>query len=615
MNKNDGGKRHDAQAFPVKQMVVLGLCRICEPIAFMSIFPYIYYMIESFNITTDGKQIALYAGLVTSAFAFAECLAGPFWGRLSDKYGRKPILLTGIAGTGLSMLVFGFAKDLPTALVGRALGGILNGNIGVLQTTVAEVVTVEAHQARAYAIMPFVWCLGSIVGSAMGGALADPVRNYPSMFGHGTIFEAYPYLLTNLVCAAVVIFSLVIGLLFLEETHEDKRDRKDLGRDLGNWILGRLGKVATTPSLSYKDGHDEEALFLVTDDELPPDYSSTASSPMLPPTSSELPPPAYRSIEGSPRSSDALDTNDAFSAEVEAALRGAERDAKRSASASNAFTKQVIFNIIGFGILAYHTISAEQLLPVLFSMPESDSTPSLPFMFTGGFALSTKFIGGILAAQGFIQMVATMVIFPIVSRRLGSLATYRMVVISYPLLYLVVPYLTLVPINWRMPAVWAVIVWKVTAQAFAFPSTNIMLANSAPSTKVLGTLNGVASSAASGMRAFGPTISGLLQSAGLTIGALGLPWWVNALIACSGAVLSLFMVEERRRTFLSEKQQDTDDSVPLPSALEADELDAALVAAESLNVSSESHLQTPGSPLLTRMSLDIRRNARRESRS
>ena len=262
-----------------------------------------------------------------------------------------------------------------------------------------------------------------------------------------------------------------------------------------------------------------------------------------------------------------------------------------------------------------HTISAEQLLPVLFSMPESDAPPTLPFKFVGGFALTTKAIGGILAVQGFIQMLATMVVFPIVSRKLGSLMTYRLVVLSYPLLYMAVPYLTLVPANWRMPAVWVVIVWKVTAQAFAFPSTNIMLANSAPSTKVLGTLNGVASSAASGMRAFGPTVSGMLQSAGLSMGALGLPWWMNALIACSGAVLSLFMVEEKRRSFASEKSpRDEHEEPPLPSALDANEMNAALVAAESLNASSESHLATPGSPLLTRMSLDLRRSSRRDSR-
>jgi len=93
----------------------------------MSIFPYIYYMISSFHITEDSRQIAIYAGLVTSAFAFAEFSTGVLWGRLSDRVGRKPILLTGLAGTGLSMLIFGFAPSLPVALLARALGGLLNG--------------------------------------------------------------------------------------------------------------------------------------------------------------------------------------------------------------------------------------------------------------------------------------------------------------------------------------------------------------------------------------------------------------------------------------------------------------------------------------------------------
>ncbi|KAK5278078.1 hypothetical protein LTR16_009020, partial [Cryomyces antarcticus] len=60
----------------------------------MSIFPYIYYMIKSFEITNDDRQIALYAGMVTSAFAFAEFSTGALWGMISDKVGRKPILLT-----------------------------------------------------------------------------------------------------------------------------------------------------------------------------------------------------------------------------------------------------------------------------------------------------------------------------------------------------------------------------------------------------------------------------------------------------------------------------------------------------------------------------------------
>jgi MFS family permease len=94
----------------------------------MSIFPYIYYMIKSFGIANnDPKKIAIYAGMVTSAFAFAECCAGVIWGRLSDRIGRKPVLISGLAGTALSMLLFGFATNLPMALLARALGGGLNG--------------------------------------------------------------------------------------------------------------------------------------------------------------------------------------------------------------------------------------------------------------------------------------------------------------------------------------------------------------------------------------------------------------------------------------------------------------------------------------------------------
>lgn len=304
-------------------------------------------MIESFHMTNDDRKISLYAGMVTSAFAFAEFSSGMFWGRASDRFGRKPILLTGLAGTGISMIVFGFAPNLPVALIARALGGLLNGNIGVLQSTVAEVVTVEAHQARAYSIMPVVWCIGSIAGSAIGGVLADPVRNYG--WAEGSIWAKFPFLLPNLFCTGIVVLGMVVGILFLEETHEDKKHEKDRGLEAGKWLISLVMKSPAHELSSRKGDYTEETFTLMHEDiDCPPDYRSTASSPELTPSDAPagLPPPAYQSIEGSPRSSMATDCVDSEALAHEAEI------AKRNASLSNAFTKQVNLIIVSYGILA-----------------------------------------------------------------------------------------------------------------------------------------------------------------------------------------------------------------------------------------------------------------------
>ena len=257
-----------------------------------------------------------------------------------------------------------------------------------------------------------------------------------------------------------------------------------------------------------------------------------------------------------------------------------------------------------------HTISAEQLLPVLFSLPESDMPPKLPFWFTGGFALNTKTIGGILSGQGFIQIAVTFLIWPWIHGKLGSLKAFRMVALSYPLLYLLVPYLTLVPINFRIPAIYAILVWKVSAQAFAFPPINIMLANATPK-HALGTFNGVAQSSASFARAIGPSISGLIEAAGLTRGMLGLPWWCNACIALIGAILSLCMIEQHRGSLDPEKGDLDKPAGTIPQTISPD-MNAALVAAET---TQDGVVSRPTSPLFVRLSMDMRRNARRDSKS
>ncbi|RSL42380.1 hypothetical protein CEP53_012225 [Fusarium sp. AF-6] len=513
--------------FPTKQMFVLACCRICEPIAFMSIFPYIYYMIEDFNITDDSSKISVYAGMVTSAFTLAEFSTGVLWGRLSDKIGRKPVLLFGLLGTALSVLVFGFAPSLPVALFARALGGLLNGNIGVLQTTVAELVTVKEQQPRAYTIMPMVWCIGSIIGPMIGGALARPCISYPEIFARGTIWDRYPYLLPNLFSAATVFIGVVIGLLFLEETHAEKKTERDRGREIGDYLANLFSRV--TKCNGRGRAPEKQALL---DGERHVSYGSRHGSSSSDEEDELL--PAYQSQESSPRLAPQDDTRSLESQPLEPIVQEKPKT----------FTKPVIMNIISYGILAFHTMTFDQLFPVFLSTARPEHpVHDLPFRFTDGFGLETKVIGFIMSVQGLYSLFSNYLIVAPVTRRLGSLRLFRLLAFSYFALYLVTPYLVLLPEPMRMPAIYLLVIWKCTFSTMAYPSNAILLANSAPSKQVLGTINGIAASTASLCRALGPTLSGLLYSLGLQTGYSGLAWWFSGLVTIVGAYLSTQITE------------------------------------------------------------------------
>jgi hypothetical protein len=182
----------------------------------------------------------------------------------------------------------------------------------------------------------------------------------------------------------------------------------------------------------------------------------------------------------------------------------------------------------------------DQLFPVFLSTerPENGPTVELPFKFVDGFGLDTKTIGVIMSAQGLYSLLSNYMIVPPITTRLGSLRLFRMLAFTYFALYLVTPYLVLLPSNLRMPAIYILVIWKCTYATMAYPNNAILLANSAPTKEVLGTINGIAASTASLCRALGPTVSGFLYAAGLQTGYSGLAWWFSGLVTLAGAYLS-----------------------------------------------------------------------------
>jgi MFS family permease len=134
------------------------------------------------------------------------------------------------------------------ALAARALGGLSNGNVGVLRTIVAELCPWKELQPRAFSVMPLVWTVGATFGPTLGGALANPLRVDPRKPRGTAFFERFPYALPNIVAAAFFTTGIVVGWLFLQETLESKRHRKDLGLRTGAKLTAFVRKTFRLPN-------------------------------------------------------------------------------------------------------------------------------------------------------------------------------------------------------------------------------------------------------------------------------------------------------------------------------------------------------------------------------
>lgn len=112
-----------ARRSPLNMLQLLTLCavRIVEPIAFTQIFPYVNDMMASFRLTADPSKIGFYSGSVESIFAVAQLFSIYQWARLSDRIGRKPVILVGVLGLALTTILFGLSRSLVETLGARFL--------------------------------------------------------------------------------------------------------------------------------------------------------------------------------------------------------------------------------------------------------------------------------------------------------------------------------------------------------------------------------------------------------------------------------------------------------------------------------------------------------------
>jgi len=170
---------------------------LTDLIGFGIIIPLLPIISQSLNIS--GFSL----GLLTAAYALAQFISSPILGNLSDKYGRKPILLISKAGTVVAYLIFAFSRNYYLILFSRLIDGFTGGNIPAARAYISDITT-KQNRSQGMALIGISFGLGFILGPALGGIFYSigKSQTLPALVGAGLCF-----------------ISLILTQIFLDESH------------------------------------------------------------------------------------------------------------------------------------------------------------------------------------------------------------------------------------------------------------------------------------------------------------------------------------------------------------------------------------------------------------
>ncbi|KPK63170.1 MAG: hypothetical protein AMS21_06870 [Gemmatimonas sp. SG8_38_2] len=174
---------------------------------------------------TDFGADPVVIGVIVAVHPAMQFLFGPVWGRLSDRIGRRPVLLLGLVGSGLSYLLFGLATNLTWLFASRLLQGIAGANIPVAQAYIADSTDLE-NRTRGMGLVGAAFGLGFIAGPAIGGVLVNFGYAAPGFFA-----------------AALSLVNAGAAFFYLPESLSPEA-RAAVERDEAPGLLGRLKLAA-----------------------------------------------------------------------------------------------------------------------------------------------------------------------------------------------------------------------------------------------------------------------------------------------------------------------------------------------------------------------------------
>src|SRR5262249_41992508 len=164
-------------------LIIIFTTVFIDLVGFGIVIPVLPFYAEGTAFNATPRMV----GLLFASYSIMQLIFSPVLGRLSDKYGRRPVLLLSIIGTGIGFLILGLATTVWMLFIGRILDGITGGNISTAQAYIADITT-EENRAKGMGLIGAAFGLGFIFGPAIGGILSHWGIHVPFFFAAALCF-------------------------------------------------------------------------------------------------------------------------------------------------------------------------------------------------------------------------------------------------------------------------------------------------------------------------------------------------------------------------------------------------------------------------------------------
>lgn len=354
-------------------------------------------------------------------------------------------------------------------------------------------------------MQPFVWTLGGLIGSALGGYLAQPAVYYPNIFPAGGLFDKYPYLLANLASFVIVAISIIQGLLLLDETNID--------------LIKKRNKAAKYDDC---DTDVEDETSPLNPNKRNVTLSRTVSDESTPLISEDS---AFGTIS---RSSDTL-----------ASSASSQTIAEDSGDYEGPiWNKTIIMIVLALFIFSYHQMAFVTLIPI--HVVDKPKAPVGHLDLFGGFGLSLHDVSTFLATEGGSSLVIQAFVFPFILKTVGVWWSFVSMACLYPVCYFIMPFLWTAPKFLRAGVVIALILQAFIGIVINAPLL-ILLKNACPDRRALGRVVGLGMSACCLARTIAPPLAGVIYD---NFGS-GMAWFSCGFVAFLGIIEMLFVPREQ----------------------------------------------------------------------